>query len=179
MERQERLNIIIRSLEDSSTFEGRKLLDEFSPLEIVDVANHLVNILPDTLDEKITKISERLFVSWNKEIIQNHCKHNINTLLKYYIQNKLDNKKLILLITYLSILYKLDNISITKDFDEIQSYFESLIITSTNELVDEVNNNPINANTLNIRNYYIRVIDDFIILPTLKTKENFISYLIH
>ena len=80
MTRQERLNIIINTLTDCSTFSGRKLLEEFSPIEVVDFSNHLVNTIPDTIDEHIIKTTERVFINWNKENIKNHCIAEINKL---------------------------------------------------------------------------------------------------
>ena len=78
---------------------------------------------------------------------------------------------------YIGILYKLDNESITKDLKNVEQYFESLLILDTEELREEVTSNNIEAQTKNAGHYYTRVLDNFIILPTLKTKKQFSNFI--
>ena len=82
-----------------------------------------------------------------------------------------------MLMYYIGILYKLDNESITKDLKNVEQYFESLLILDTEELREEVTSNNIEAQTKNAGHYYTRVLDNFIILPTLKTKKQFSNFI--
>ncbi len=180
MKFEELQTVLFEAVEASKTqLEGLTLFDKFSNEEVGDFVVDIAHSLPKYPDLLVEDVKQRVLQVFTEEELELHLTLNIRHLFRLQLVDKLTREQEYLLVFYLMFSYKTRHTenSLTKDLQDIREYFTSYIIHNTNELLDEINENPNKGETKIVGNYYIRIKDNFELIPTRTTSINFTNYL--
>lgn len=164
--------------EFTNTEEIKILVNILSPTERLNLSAQIAHYLPSNPDIIVDNILQNVLSFYKKEDYEILLKQNIKFLLKQYLVNNITSEQQLLLIFYVILDYKMNTKkSFTLEFKNVQSYFESYIIDNTEELIEQVEKDKIQAITKENGVYFIRFTSDNTMVPTFKTQELFTNYL--
>lgn len=142
------------------------------------LSSNIANNIPSNPDMIIDNVLQNVLSFYEKEDYEILLKQNIKFLLKQYLVNNITSEQQLLLIFYVILDYKINTKkSFTLEFKNVQDYFESYIISNTEELVEQIEKDKIQAVTRSNDIYFIRFTSDNKMVPTFKTNELFTKYL--
>ncbi len=161
-------------------FDSGKLLSHYlNEDEIKELTLKLVHYIPTSHDMIINSIFRNILSYIPTDIFQNIVRERENKLILKRISNNINIEEEKLLIFYMQLSLKLKTqSSIYSSMEEVQEFFKSFIIDDVDMLQAEIITNPISGHTIEIRDYYVRcILEDYSLIPTIKTEEKFINYL--
>lgn len=174
---------ICEGLEHFSNPSGVGFLDKFTPLDLGECSNNISHHIP-LYSEEISNIIINYVLEFleTKERKIKFVKKCISHYTSLYIKGNESSEVLTTLTSYYNILNVLVNdIEIHKEEENFKNFMISFLMTSMEQVQEQIKEDNTPATTINIGDYFIRLVDDEFDLgfvPTKLTKENFKNYLL-
>ena len=173
------LQQVIREAISSTVLDsGVSIRAVLSKAEIAQVASTVSHKLPMNPDIVLRRVYDTLFAKEDTTYYKLHIHVLKNYLLVNHLRGDNTKEEDLLLIYYMMNEFKNKyNSSLTNQISELGDYFESFLITSPQELEEEIKTNPISATTHTIGENFVRHDREGRLIPTEKTKQNFNNFI--
>lgn len=178
MNHQENQAIIINTIAEYQLTGDTQVKDVISNSDILGIAVHLSYKLPLNPDMLIRYIDTLILDINSKGITFGIVSEKINILLRLYLKGELKKEQRILLIFYLMYSFAvIEKGSITKELNYLIPYFRAYLIPNAEQLTKEIELNPVIGTTGTIGEYFVRLANDFSLIPTQEVALKFSNYL--
>lgn len=173
------LQQVIREAISSTTLEsGVNISTVLSQTEIAQVANTVSHALPLNPDMLIRRVYDTLYAENDVTVFSEKIKSFRKSLLVQYIAKDITKETHIIALFYFLTYYKnLYSTDLTKELSNLGDFFESFLITSPQELQEEIKLNPVQGRTEQVGENFIRYDLKGNLIPTQRTKTNFNKFI--
>lgn len=173
------LQQLIREAISSTVLEsGVNISAVLSQVEIAQVATTVSHKLPLNPDMLIRRVYDTLFAETPNGIFSEKVNTFRRSLLIQYIAGDISKENHILSLFYFLTHYKnIYSTDITKELSNLGDFFESYLITSPQQLEEEIKLNPIKGRTETVGENFIRYDEEGKLIPTKRTIENFSNFI--
>lgn len=145
-----------------------------SPYELNELVSLINNNIPDDLTRIIEDIQTSLPILIDEEVlIQSIKSYLIYLSILITEKNNVNIDKIKPLIIYLLLYIKLYENNLDLD---LRQFFYKFLISSEQELKEEIKNNNVAAKTISLNNYFVRILNNTLV-PTMEQLNKFKKYL--